>query len=111
MTHITLQPTAAGTLSASQIYDWFMSQVEPDLVTANVERISEMYKDESAAQTQARGERYRKALEEFREFFDVVLLQLKDVSRSEKMQQLTTLESDSRTLEGQKLDLLESMFA
>ena len=49
---------AASTLSAEQVYDVIMGQIEPDLVSDAIASLDEKYKDELPDDRQARMERY-----------------------------------------------------
>lgn len=47
------------------VYDWIMSRIEPELTTAQKEKLPELYKNETPEQAKVRAERYAKAFEEY----------------------------------------------
>ncbi len=47
------------------VYDWIMSRIEPELTTANREKLPELYANETPEQAQVRAARYAKAFEEY----------------------------------------------
>jgi hypothetical protein len=52
---------AAQNLSADEVYDLLMKDIEPELMSGMVETLEETYKGETAEQAKARAQRYRKA--------------------------------------------------
>ena len=47
------------------VYDWIMSRIEPELTTAQKDKLPELYKNETPEQAQVRAQRYTKAFEEY----------------------------------------------
>ena len=47
------------------VYDWIMGHIEPELVTAQKEKLPELYQNETPEQAQVRAARYAKAFEEY----------------------------------------------
>ena len=55
--------------SGEEMYDQIMSQIEPDLVTAQLPLLKEKYKDETPEQAKARADRYNRAFAEYEKQF------------------------------------------
>jgi len=55
-------------------YDLIMLDIEPDLCSSNIDRLEELYPDESKVSKGARKERYEKAFEQF----DTLVKTIKD---------------------------------
>jgi|GEM_PF-1099190 len=68
--------------SAEQVYCYFMSQIEPDLLPFVVPLQKEMYKDETPEQAKSREERYKKAFVEYDRVYAVYAASLHEKSQS-----------------------------
>ncbi|MFA7682373.1 MAG: hypothetical protein WCX61_05075 [Candidatus Peribacteraceae bacterium] len=94
-----------------ELYDSLMSQIEPELVSGELNHI----KEKSAADTPeafiARKQRYVKAFERYDKEVEKYLAALGDQVRSFKRTALTSMEQKSRTAEEQDLSSLESAMA
>ncbi len=55
--------------TGSEIYDSLMSQIEPELVQANLDFLDEPYADETEEERKARYKRYSEAFVKYREAF------------------------------------------
>ena len=59
------QNSATANLSADEVYDLLMKDIEPELMSNTVETLQEKYKGESADEAKARAKRYRNAFAEY----------------------------------------------
>ena len=71
---IQKQTLSSDEHSGLWFYDLIMSDIEPDLCSSNIDRLEELYPDESKVSEGARKERYEKAFEQF----DMLLKSMKD---------------------------------
>lgn len=110
MTNVTISRDENGILNAEQVFNFFMSQVEPDLMTTTAGTLAEKYKDETPAEKTARGKRYKEAFAKWKTFFEAFMSQLKQSTSEERRSELRRLEDESRKLDEQEMERMESLF-
>ena len=110
MSTITLTPDATGKLSVRELFDFFMQQEEPDLVSGAIASLKEKYATESVEEKTARGQRYKAVIKKFRVFFDTFLTQFTSGKHTQNKEKLRALEQESHELEKEELARLESIF-
>jgi hypothetical protein len=100
----TDSPSLAPSMDGDALYDSIMSEIEPELVSANSERIAELTKDETEEERKVRAERYEKAFEVYDVKMAEYVSQAKEVSARHKRESLKALERDSRKEEEKQLE-------
>lgn len=96
--------------SGADIYNGIMREIEPELTTDQIPLMKEKYKDETAQQRKARGERYAKAMEEYEKRY-AQYLQKQDANvRAFKIGAIHFAEDKASAGDRQKLQSLESSF-
>jgi len=88
-----------------------MQEIEPDLVTDQIELMGEKYKDETPEQKKARGERYQKAFAEYDVRYAQYLTEQQTTVHSFKRNLIASVEKNSSDDDQAKIDSLESAFS
>jgi hypothetical protein len=92
---------------AGVLYDELMAEIEPDLVTANIDGLEEKYKDETPAEAAARAERYNAAYEAFQKAMDERELLWADQFRRMQHEAIASTEKEDRDAEVADLEALD----
>jgi hypothetical protein len=107
----TQKPLMPRVLSAEEIYDMLMAEIEPDLVSGVIEHLAEKYPNETPEEKAARAARYTQAfaeydvrLQQYREEWDAKLARFKRLA-------IGYLEHKDRGSESARLQDLESSLA
>jgi hypothetical protein len=96
---------------ADELYDSIMKDIEPDLVTSNLRKLEEQYKDESAEEKTIRMLRYDAANEEFNERLDLHVAEIKESARTKRRNALKEKEIADQEREEKLLMNMENQFA
>lgn len=95
--------------SGQEIYDAIMAGIEPELTTAGLETLEQVYANESEQDKAARAARYDAAFLEYDKQFQVYSDQWMDSLRSYKRTAVSSLEKENRETEDKAaLDSIES---
>jgi hypothetical protein len=107
---MTVTLPALGAIQPKDVYNCIMVQIEPDLITTNVNTLHSKYAGESAEQTTARIERYAKARAEYKRELELYLQQNSQRISQEQKIALEAIELESRATEQEQLALIENFF-
>lgn len=96
---------------AEKVYDMIMADIEPDLLSYNIDLLDEYYADESADERKARMERYELAYKEFDRAFEEFMQSVQEEVRDNKRTALRQKEEEAREEEIEALSALENAFS
>lgn len=96
--------------SGSEIYDALMGQIEPELVTSNLDTLDEKYVGETPEARKERYARYDAAYAAYDEAFESWVTELKTSVTQYRRDVLRAAEQESRASEDAQLSSLESQF-
>ncbi len=68
-------PNVVQSPEMEEIYNLLMAQIEPDLMTEKLSRLSELYPNETPQEWNARQQRYQRALALYEERFTALMKQ------------------------------------
>lgn len=94
--------------SGKEVFRSIMSEIEPDLVDATVEKLEAKYKGETKEEKKARMERYGKAFAEYEKRFEQYITKLGEEVDNYKREAFKILEMKNEGQERAKLAELES---
>lgn len=92
---------------AQQLYDMLMRDIEPDLLSYNIVKLAEYYKDETETENTERLQRYQKAYQEFDRVFQSFMNEVQDEVRTTKRDSLEKTEQSDRAGETDNIEALE----
>lgn len=95
-------------MTADEIFDAIMGDIEPELTSAQIGTLKEKYKDETEAEKKMRGERYIKAYAEFDKRYAEVHAKLQGKARSFHLEAMRSVESKDKKEEAANLESIES---
>ena len=107
---ITLIADANGKLDPAQVYDALMGRIAPELVTAEIPKLQEMYKGETSQQRKARGERYKEAYTQYESILAQLTAGISNHARVQRREALSSAETDSRKEEEVEIAKMEKIF-
>lgn len=102
---------AARKKMADELYDSIMKDIEPDLLTSNLSKLEEQYKDESEEERAIRMLRYDAANKEFNERLDSYVAEVKESARTKRRKALKEKEAADQEREEKLLINMENQFA
>jgi len=106
-THTQTLPEYLKIPTGMQVYDAFMSRIEPELVSGNLSHIDEPYADETPEKRVARYKRYTKAFEKYDIQYNEWSLALSAAIQEFRRNVIRGAEAKSRTEESPTLNALE----
>lgn len=89
--------------SAEDIYDALMGDIEPELVSTHIPKLKDKYINETAADRQARMERYQQAYEELNNRYEEWLTEIKKLFSDFKRQALQLAEEEIKAKEAAQI--------
>ena len=96
---------------AEQLYDMLMREIEPDLLSYNIPKLDEYYKEETPEQHEARMKRYERAYQDFEYAFQKFMNEVEEEVRENKRSALKEKEHESLQKEQEKLASIEEAFS
>lgn len=97
--------------TGDEIYNSIMSQIEPELTSAQISLLEEKYKGETEGDQKVRMERYTKAFEEYEKQYGEYIATLDAQVRSFKRDAMSSTEGQSRAEDNAQLASLESVIS
>lgn len=94
--------------SGKQLYDIFMQEIEPDLVSTELSTLHTKYANEKPAARKARAKRYEKAFAEYDKRVAGFMAGMNAQLSTYKRQAFASAEQKSRTEEEQRMKEIES---
>ena len=101
------QITMSNEELAEQLYDMIMRDIEPDLLSYNIPKLDDYYKDETEEEHETRMQRYKVAYQRFEVNFQEFMNNVQDEVRDTKRASLTEQEAADRAEEESNLANLE----
>ena len=105
---IILPPLPELSGGGDEMYDSIMSQIEPELMSANLPFLAERYGNETPEAKQEHMERYQRAFEEYDKRSKELNASLDERVRVYMRTAIRSLEGASQSLEEEDIDTLES---
>lgn len=96
--------------TGKEIYDHIMQGIEPELLSDNLPKLKEQYRDETPEEKDDRSARYNKAFEKYDKQFSIYMAELHERVTSFRRHAITELESRDRDGEQNKMQEIESFF-
>ena len=107
---VTVTADANGKLDPASVYDALMGQIDPELVTSEIPKLTEKYKDETTKQRETRGERYQEAYKQYESMLTEFVVGLKEHTNTQRRKALASAEAESRKAEEGELQKMEELF-
>ena len=92
---------------AEQLYDMIMREIEPDLLSYNIPKLDEYYKDETEEQHKERMKRYDVAYKQFEEKLQEFMNNVQDEVRGTKRDSLLAKEQEDKEHDMEVLEDIE----
>ena len=96
---------------ARELYDVLMREIEPDLLSYNIDKLDSFYASESEEEHAVRMDRYQKAYQKFDQAFNEFMGEVPAEARASKRAALKEKEENAKNLEQEDLASLEAAFA
>lgn len=100
-------PVPPAIVSGDELYDSLMAKIEPELLIANLPKITELTKNETVAERQARAERYARAFEAYDKALRAHVKEWNTSFHRFKTTTMKTLEQEAAATEDANLSSLE----
>jgi len=97
--------------SAAELYDYLMSQIEPELVKKQIPLLKKKYAGETAEARKVRMTRYKVAFKEYREALKKYMTKLNKEIYAYGKTLMKEAEKNTQSTEQNKLSILESLFS
>lgn len=107
---VTVTADANGKLDPASVYDALMGQIDPELVTSEIPKLTEKYKDETPEQRRDRAEHYNEAYEQYESMLTEFVGGLKEHANTQRRKALVSAEAESRKVEEGELQKMEELF-
>ena len=104
---VAVQNDSAVASTGDAIYDNIMSQIEPELTTAQLPLLDEKYKSETADQAAVRAARYNKAFAEYDKQFADYQTKWNEQFATYKREALKSTEQEARKEDDQQIQSIE----
>lgn len=101
-------PVPPPVLSGQELYDTIMRDIEPDLLSSNVETLAVAYETQSPEEKAERADRYRQAFAEYERRLAQYQLQWDMQLSAYKRQAISYIEHQSQSNEAAELQNIES---
>lgn len=108
MTPTTAAGSATAYLSADEVYDLLMKDIEPELMSGTVDTLQEKYRGESPADAKARAKRYKAAFAEYDRRLDAYVAKINEQTLRNSRAAAQSLEQSDRLLDAFELAKLET---
>jgi hypothetical protein len=102
--------SALASLTADDVYDAIMGDIDMDLITVNLPTLEEKYKNETPEERVARQKRYQEAYAKYDKAFEEWSMQMNSAVTTYRHNALASAEKKSKEEEAKDLANIESQF-